>query len=344
MSQQIGALLIDLNGLEITAEEVELLQHPLVGGIVLFARNYESREQLIALCKSVRSSRKTPLLITVDQEGGRVQRFKNDFVLLPPMGEIGNLYDESRDAAVTFAYHYGWIMAAELLSAGIDLSFAPVLDLDKKNNKVVGDRAFHSDQRKVTDLAKSVIRGMREAGMAATGKHFPGHGHVSVDSHLELPVDNRPFEEILIDDLLPFMELIKYNIEALMPSHILFPKVDDKPVGFSQVWLQKVLRKQLHFQGVVISDALDMQAANSVGSMPERVVAALDAGCDLALALNNRQAVIQVLDELPQKYFIDVAKFDLLQGKFSKSVTNIKESKEWQEHYHLFLKHRKVYE
>ncbi len=315
MSQQIGPVIIDLMGHEVSQEEYELIQHPLVGGIILFARNFASRKQITELCRTIRSARQTPLLIAVDQEGGRVQRFKDDFVRLPSMGEIGRLYHESPDKGLQFAFDTGRTMATELLAVGVDLSFAPVLDLDKKLNTVIGDRAFDIKPAVVTVLAKALMRGMHEAGMAATGKHFPGHGSVAVDSHIGLPTDARKFAAIVEDDMQPFIELIDAGIDAMMPAHILFSEVDDKQVGFSRYWLQEILRKKLNFSGVIFSDDLNMQGADVSGGYADRASAALDAGCDFVLICNNRVGAITILEQLPHDIFVSIEKFNRLKGK-----------------------------
>lgn len=333
MPQQLGPIIMDLMGCEITQEEIELLQHPLVAGIILFSRNYQSPHQLIELCKAVRASRKTPLLITVDQEGGRVQRFKEGFVRLPSLGEIGKLYPDSPDEAALIAHDCGWLMAAELLAAGVDLSFAPVLDLDKQLNTVIANRAFGSDPHTVNVLAKAMISGMRQAGMASTGKHFPGHGSVTVDSHHELPVDTRDFNQIYQEDMQPFIELIHFGLTAVMPAHIIFPNVDDKPVGFSPYWLKEILRKKLNFSGVIISDDLNMGGAKFAGGPAERAVSALDAGCDLVLMCNNRAGAIEILDQLSTRYFISAEKLNCLKGTFTTNWSSLHASSAWKNTY-----------
>jgi beta-N-acetylhexosaminidase len=337
MPQQFGPIIIDLLGYEITQEERELLQHPLVVGIILFARNYESPQQLIELCRTIRAARKTPLLITADQEGGRVQRFKDGFMRLPSLGQISKLYHESPDEGVRFAHDCGWLMAAEVLAAGVDLSLAPVLDLDKKLNTVIGDRSFDSDPAIVRLLAKAMIAGMREAGMAATGKHFPGHGSVNLDSHLALPEDTRDFNEIYQNDMQPFIELMNTELTAIMPAHIIFPKVDDKPVSFSGHWLKDILRKKLNFTGVVISDDLNMGGAKFAGGPAERAQSALEAGCDIVLMCNNRNGAIEILDRLPEHYSLAAEKFNCLKGKFTTDWSSLHASHAWKNY-------RKVYE
>jgi beta-N-acetylhexosaminidase len=319
MPRVVGPVIVDVIGAELSAEEREILQHPLVGGVILFTRNYENVQQMTQLCQSIRAVRSEPLLIAVDQEGGRVQRFREGFTRLPAMGEFGELYETNSNQALQQAEELGCLMATELLTVGIDISFAPVLDLNKELNQVVGDRAFHREHSIVTKLAKEVMRGMHKAGMAATGKHFPGHGSVSVDSHLAMPIDERSFEKIAAEDLQPFKALIQANIDALMPAHILFPAVDDKPVGFSRQWLDGILRKKLKFSGVIFSDDLNMEGAGFAGDYIERARTALEAGCDLVLICNNRQGAISILDGLSHRYVntTTLEKIKKLQGKFS---------------------------
>lgn len=318
MADTIGSLIIDLQNNDLSPEEREMLAHPLVGGVILFARNYESREQITHLCQSIRASRPQPLIIMVDQEGGRVQRFISEFTRLPPMATFGKLYASHPDAASRFAQNCGWLMAMELLSVGVDLSLAPVLDLNKGISSVIGMRAFHADPHIVILLASAFIRGMHEAGMASTGKHFPGHGSVSLDSHVSLPRDNRMLSEIEQDDIVPFAGMIKAGISAIMAAHIIFPQVDELPVGFSHRWLQDILRKRLQFAGVIISDDLNMEGANISTNFPDRVMAAREAGCDFTLVCNNRVGAIQVLDNLPSAaHKISRDKWSVLLSQYS---------------------------
>ncbi|OGT46186.1 MAG: beta-N-acetylhexosaminidase [Gammaproteobacteria bacterium RIFCSPHIGHO2_12_FULL_41_20] len=306
--------MLDLQGYALTAEEHELLDHPFVGGVILFSRNYVSREQLIDLCRAIKN-RKKPLLIAVDQEGGRVQRFRAGFTVLPSMAQIGNYYEQSPELACQLAETCAWVMATELRTAGIDLSFAPVLDLQKNCCPAIGDRAFHVQPEVVTELAKAFIVGMHQAGMAATGKHFPGHGSVVLDSHIAMPVDEREFPDIEKDDLSVFVALVRAGIDALMTAHIVFKQVDDKPTCFSAHWLQQVLRKQYCFDGVIFSDDLNMQGAG-IATFTDRVEMALVAGCDMVLLCNNRAGVIEVLDQLPyQRYLLRQSKCAKLCGK-----------------------------
>ncbi len=330
MGNEIGCFIIDLAGAELTSEEAELVAHPLVGGVILFARNYESRPQLNALCKKLRASRTKPLLIMVDQEGGRVQRFINDFTRIPNMGLLGELYEQKPQAALKLAHDCAWLLASELLSEQVDLSLAPVLDLNKVKNSVIGNRAFHEKPQVVTELAYAFIEGMKEAGMASVGKHFPGHGSVSLDSHVALPIDQRSFAQIEQDDLQPFASLIKQGLPAIMAAHIVYPEIDKVAVSFSPTWLQTILRMQLGFTGVIFSDDLNMEGANISNDYAARVTAAREAGCDFALLCNNRAGVIQVLDSLPYSvHYVGKEKWSSLQGKFSNTLYST--SPRWQE-------------
>lgn len=303
MSEKIGSLVIDIEGTELSALDREIIAHPLVGGLILFARNDAPRAELTALCQSIRAVRKTPILLMVDQEGGRVQRFINEFTRLPSLQRWGQLYDKNPVLACAMVKECGWLMASELLSVGIDLSFAPVLDLNKGFNLAIDDRTFHSKPDAVTALAACYMTGMREAGMEATGKHFPGHGAVSGDSHVTVPVDNRPYRDIAEVDMQPFANIIMAGISSIMAAHIIFPAIDTLPVGFSRVWLQDILRKRLNFKGVIFSDDLNMEGANISSNYADRVQAAKEAGCDFTLLCNNRKGVIQVLDTFAADQF-----------------------------------------
>ncbi len=293
-----GPVMLDLAGPELAPEERELLQHPAVGGVILFSRNYHDPEQLERLTAAIHAARRPALLIAVDQEGGRVQRFRDGFTRLPPTAWFGELHDHNPKHAFDVARQVGWLMASELRAAGVDFSFAPVLDRDRGISAVIGDRAFHEGAGTVAELAHSWMRGVHEAGMAAVGKHFPGHGSVAEDSHTDLPIDRRRFEDILMDDLLPFERMIYYGLEAIMPAHVIYEQVDPKAASFSRFWLQEVLRGRLEFQGVVFSDDLNMQAAGVAGGFGDRARAALEAGCDTVLVCNNRTGAESVLDEL----------------------------------------------
>lgn len=290
-------LIIDLADKTLTAEEQELLEHPLVSGLILFSRNFHDREQLQALIKSVRQRVKKPLLITVDQEGGRVQRFREGFTQLPAMQSFLQLAD-SPQAQQQLAKEAGWLMAAEMFALDIDLSFAPVLDLGHAC-KAIGDRSFGEQTADILPVAEAFIDGMREMGMATTGKHFPGHGHVIADSHLETPFDERAAADIFNHDLQPFAQLIaKGKLSAIMPAHVIYRQCDSQPASGSAYWLKTVLRQQLQFNGVIFSDDLGMKGAGFMGNYVERAEKALAAGCDILLLCNEREGVIQVLDNL----------------------------------------------
>lgn len=293
-----GPVMPDLAGPELQPEEREILRHPQVGGVILFSRNYVSKSQLSALTAEIHALRDPPLLIAVDQEGGRVQRFRQAFQTLPPAASLGKLHAEQPARAMNLAEQTGQVLAAELRAVGVDFSFAPVLDLDHGLSEVIGDRALSSDPRAVAALGQALMRGMKRAGMAAVGKHFPGHGAVRADSHLALPEDRRPAAEIFQTDMLPFARLIAEGLAAIMPAHVVYTQVDQWPAGFSARWLQDILRGRLGFEGAIISDDLNMAGAGVGGSPLERSRLALAAGCDLILWCNNREAVFQVLDGL----------------------------------------------
>jgi len=293
--QRQAALMLDMEGTVLTAEDRQILRQPQVCGLILFARNMEHRKQVQELCAAVRKLR-SDLLLAVDQEGGRVQRLREGFIRLPPMRRLGGCGAD----AVQLAQQCGWLMANEVLAAGLDFSFAPVLDLDYGHSEVIGDRAFADEAQRVTELAGAFIRGMNEAGMAACGKHFPGHGHVQADSHLALPVDGRSLEQIRQSCLQPFIQLAP-QLSAVMPAHVVYDQVDNLPAGFSRRWLQDILRAESGFDGLIFSDDLTMQGAACVGDLRARSEAALEAGCDVALVCNDRAAAEQALTFLQQQ-------------------------------------------
>lgn len=278
-----GSLMLDIGGTWLTAEDRQLLRQPQVGGLILFARNIDHPRQVLDLCRAVRAER-PDLLIAVDQEGGRVQRLRQGFVRLPAMREFAHHPD-----AVELAWACGWLMATEVLAAGLDFSFAPVLDLDHQRSAVIGARAFEAAPERAAELAGAFIGGMHAAGMPATGKHFPGHGWAEADSHVAIPRDERSLEEIRQCDLLPFRRLAS-TLDAVMPAHVIYPQVDSQPAGFSQRWLQEVLRGELGFSGVIFSDDLSMAGAHVAGDAAARIEAALSAGCDMGLVCNDRAA------------------------------------------------------
>lgn len=340
MKKDFGSLVIDLKGSELQAEERDLLAHPLVGGLILFSRNYESNEQIGALIKNVRKGLNKPFLIMVDQEGGRVQRFRQGFTRIPPAAFYGQVYDENPEQGLHLAETGGWVMAHELVTLGVDLSLAPVLDLNKGISSVIGDRAFHQNSATAIRLASAYIHGMKTAGMAATGKHFPGHGSVAPDSHKELPIDDRSYEELAKDDLLPFVHFINKKIPALMTAHILFPAVDKLPVSFSRYWLQEVLRQKLKYEGLIMSDDLDMKGAKVPGDYADRMLLAREAGCDLILLCNNREAVIQVLDRVdPRPHLLSSQKYDLLRAHFPAAQPGPVENQNWTQRRDFLLQH-----
>lgn len=291
-----GPIMMDIQGTALEREDKELLMNPLIGGLIYFARNFSSVEQITNLCAEIRSLR-PDILLAVDQEGGRVQRFQEGFTRLPPMQRFLPLYHKKQKATLSLVQECGWLMAVELLSVGLDFSFAPVLDVDDHHCPVIADRAFSHKPDEVVLLAGAFMQGMHEAGMAVTGKHFPGHGSVSEDSHQELPRDNRSLLTLQQHDMIPFTALMK-TLDAIMPAHIVFPQIDTVAVGFSSYWLQQILRQQLGFNGVIFSDDLSMEGATSAGHYGQRVQAALSAGCDMALICNNRAGIHQALHQL----------------------------------------------
>lgn len=296
----IGHIILDLAGLELTREDQEVLHHPQVAGVILFKRNYESKQQLQYLTRDILKCNEN-LIIAVDQEGGRVQRFLEGFTHLPAFSEYGKEYEKDVQAALTTAETLAYTMAKELLDCHVSLSFTPVLDVDVGLSTVIGDRSFHKDVNVVIELGRAFISGMHKAGMPATGKHFPGHGAISADSHVTLPVDNRSYDVIAQQDLKPFA-VLSTQLDAIMPAHVLYSEVDDKPACFSSFWLQKVLREQLNFKGVIVSDDLTMEGAKIMGDYIERTASALNAGCDLVIICHDRAATIAVLDEFENYY------------------------------------------
>lgn len=294
----LGPVMLDIEGTQLGDIERERLVHPQVGGVILFSRNYESPDQVGRLVEEIHAVRTPRLLVAVDQEGGRVQRFRDGFTRLPPVAELGLAYDQDPGRALGLAEKTGWLMAAELRALGIDISFAPVLDLDRGLCPVIGDRAFHRKPDVVAELAHAYQRGMGHAGMQAVGKHFPGHGAVKEDSHLELPTDERQYADIRMEDLIPFERLIHQDLAGIMVAHVCYPDVDATPAGFSPFWLKEVLRDELEFQGVIFSDDLSMVAAEEAGDYPARARAALTAGSDMILVCNNPEAADRVLESL----------------------------------------------
>jgi beta-N-acetylhexosaminidase len=293
----LGPLMIDVAGSELSGEDRELLGHPLVGGVILFTRNYVDSDQLAALTGAIHAVRTPPLLIAVDQEGGRVQRFKTGFSVLPAARRLGHEFDIEASAALELARRLGWLMAAELRAHGVDLSFAPCVDLDYGASEVIGDRALDARSAVVGQLAVAYAHGMRDAGMAATAKHFPGHGAVVADSHLALPVDRRELAD-LQDDIAPYRLLIANGLAAVMAAHVVYPAIDARPASFSRRWITQILRGELRFQGAVFSDDLSMGGAASVGDLLMRARLALAAGCDMLPVCNDRAGVRTLIERL----------------------------------------------
>ena len=288
--------MLDLEGTALSDDERDLLTQSPVGGVIFFARNISSKEQFMALTAEV-SALRPELLLAIDQEGGRVQRLREGYTILPPMQKLGTLFAEDGKRGAELLHNTGWLLAAEMIASGLDFSFAPVLDLDSSHCEVIANRSFSLDPTIASAAAGFFIEGMAEAGMAATGKHFPGHGGVTSDSHLEIPYDARSLAELQSRDLVPFKALSP-KLQGIMPAHIVFPEVDSKAVGFSSYWLQNILRDELAFEGVIFSDDLSMKGADQLGTYAEKAEAALSAGCDMVLVCNNRQGALEVLEFL----------------------------------------------
>lgn len=294
----LGPVMLDIGGYSLTDEDRKRLMHPQVGGVILFSRNYQNPAQLEQLCSEIHRLRDPRLVIAVDHEGGRVQRFREGFQAIPAMGHLGDCYDEDPRQAINLAEQFAWVMAAELLAHGVDLSFAPVLDIGNPVSSVIGDRAFHRDPEIIARLANAWVRGMRRAGMEAVGKHFPGHGSVEGDSHHVMPFDRRQLAEIEALDLQPFHLVIATHLSGIMMAHVIYDRVDPHAAGYSRYWIETVLRGELGFEGIVFSDDLSMSGAEAVGGYAERARHALQAGCDILLVCNNSDGADEVLESL----------------------------------------------
>lgn len=294
----LGPVMLDVAGTQLTSEDETRLLHPLTGGVILFRRNFESVTQLAELTATIRALRPTPLLIAVDHEGGRVQRFREGFTHIPAMRELGKIWDDHPQRARHLAHQAGFVLAAQLRGCGVDFSFTPVLDVDHGQSSVIGDRAFHSDPQAIAELAHHLLLGLKQAGMHTVGKHFPGHGHVVADSHLAIPVDERSFVDIELCDMVPFRQMIAFGLTAVMPAHVIYPAVDSRPAGYSPVWLKEILRGQMGFEGCIFSDDLSMEGASVAGGIVQRASAALNAGCDMVLVCNKPESADELLDGL----------------------------------------------
>jgi len=293
-----GPAVIDVLGPALADEDRERLRHPAAGAVILFSRNYQNPDQLRLLTEEIRRLREPELAVCVDHEGGRVQRFREGFTAIPAMRELGRLWDRDREAGRRTARAAAYVAAAELGALGVDFSFAPVLDLDYGASGVIGDRALHFDPMAVSALAAALIQGFADAGVAAVGKHFPGHGFAEADSHVAAPVDERPLAAIMKKDVVPYRAAIEAGLAAVMPAHVVYPQVDREPAGYSRVWLQDILRGKLGFQGLIFSDDLSMEGASAAGGPPERARAALAAGCDMVLLCNDPAGQDRLLESL----------------------------------------------
>jgi len=335
----LGPVMLDIDGLALSPADRDILREPAVGGVILFARNFESVEQVTELVAEIRALRSPPLLIAVDHEGGRVQRFREDFTLIPPMRHIGREYDRDRESGLKLARQAGWLIASELRATGIDLSFAPCVDLDWGISEIIGNRSFHKKPDAVSELAEAFARGLRSAGMAAIAKHFPGHGAVVADSHLNLPVDRREYG-LILDDMRPYERMMNTGVVAgVMLAHIVYREIDAMPAGFSEYWIQRELRSRLGFGGAVFCDDLSMKATATYGSMAERARLSLQAGCDMILTCNDRDAAHQAVDALNDySNPLSLVRLARLHGTGKTSRESLLASDEWQEANALFAK------
>ena len=299
-----GRVILDIAGFELSDADRERLAHPRCAGVILFARNFKNKPQLQQLTHDIKAIKQDPMLVCVDQEGGRVQRFQAEFTRIPPMEVLGRLWDQDQKHACAIARHVGIILGSELKDMCIDLTFAPVLDINRKNSSVIGDRAFHSEPKAISELGHELVEGLRLAGVASVGKHFPGHGGVSADTHLNEAIDGRDISEMINVDIRPFDALNPY-LAGIMPAHVTFPSVDASPACFSSKWLREILRIKLGFKGLIFSDDLSMRAATLMGSATLRSSKAFEAGCDLILMCNDPAAADEALTTSMAEVFLD---------------------------------------
>ncbi len=329
----MGPIMLDVSGFELTHEEIDILDHPLVGGLILFSRNYHDQKQLFDLVRHIRSVTRNDVIIATDHEGGRVQRFRQGFSDIPAMGSINRQTNENIQQSGYLCEQFGWLMAAELLAFDIDISFAPVLDIQGVS-EVIGDRSFHQQPQIIVQLASDFIKGMHRAGMSATGKHFPGHGNVLEDSHVAMPIDKRSREDIFNLDMAIFKSIHQQGLlDAVMPAHVIYPEVDDLPAGFSETWIKQILRQELDFDGVVFSDDLSMQGAVQMGNIVERAELAITAGCDMVLVCNDPMGAVKVIDGLPSGmslHKISIDRIKRLKKTSSLDFSNLKKTSEYQ--------------
>ena len=329
----MGSIMLDVSGFELTHEEIDILDHPLVGGLILFSRNYHDQKQLFDLVRHIRSVTRNDVIIATDHEGGRVQRFRQGFSDIPAMGSINRHTNENIQQSGYLCEQFGWLMAAELLAFDIDISFAPVLDIQGVS-EVIGDRSFHQKPDIIVQLASDFIKGMHRAGMSATGKHFPGHGNVLEDSHVAMPIDKRSREDIFNLDMAIFKSIHQQGLlDAVMPAHVIYPEVDDLPAGFSETWIKQILRQELDFDGVVFSDDLSMQGAVQMGNIVERAELAITAGCDMVLVCNDPMGAVKVIDGLPSGmslHKISIDRIKRLKKTSSLDFSNLKKTSEYQ--------------
>ena len=297
----LGPIIVSIEGKKLSEDDRHTLQHDLIGGVILFSENYENREQLMELVRSIKKVKSPELIVCVDQEGGRVQRFRQGFYKLPSFNELGKIYDRTKEEGLRASFLAAQVNALELMDVGIDFSFSPVIDIDHGLSDIIGDRSFHSIPEIVTELSDSYINGLKSIGMKAVVKHFPGHGGVTLDSHIDKPIDERSLDD-LDNDLMPFQSLFNKDVSAIMPAHICFPSIDSSMVTFSEYWLNNLLRQKFQFQGLVFSDDLSMGATEEIGLMEERINLALSSGCDVVICCHMKEQMNLIINSVQSNY------------------------------------------